>query len=202
MADEILYLKKMETRNHLKNGARPKSLMSRMFYNIIKMKKIKYITICALLIGATALNSCKKEGPIGPQGEQGIQGEQGPNAKTYEFNMTFAPSTPSQFYVIPGLNFTYGDVLLGFIYYEEFSGTKYWAPLPYTSVNRVFLFNFNENNGTFWVDLKNATTGADFPYTTSTTLGFRAVHIKSSWIKDNPNVNLNDYEELKEALDL
>lgn len=171
------------------------------------MNIAKYATIGLLLMGMTTFNSCTKE-VVGPQGEQGIQGnqgekgEQGPGAKTYEFNMTFAANAVEQYYQIPGLNFSDGDALLGFALYDVYNGTGYWAPLPYTYANRVYLFNFSENSGSFWVNLKNATTGANFPFTTATTLSFRAVHIKSSWISANPDVDLNNYEEVKNALNL
>jgi len=146
-------------------------------------KTVKFLTMGVLFIGLSLTTGCQKEveGPKGEQGlkgEQGSQGEQGPGAKTYEFNMTFDAGAGSDFHIISGLssNFSNGDALLGFIFYDEFQGTKYWAPLPYTSANRVYLFNFNENTGAFWINLKNATTGADFPFTSSQTFGFRAVH--------------------------
>lgn len=172
------------------------------------MNITKYLTIGILFIGMTALMGCKKEvGPQGPQGEQGPQGqqgEQGPGAKTYEFNMTFDAGSAFSYHIISGLpsNFSNGDALLGFILYDQYSGTKYWASLPYTSVNRVYLFNFNENTGTFWINLKNATTGADLPFTSSTTLGFRAVHVKSSFMQENPNVDWNNYQQVKQVLNL
>lgn len=166
------------------------------------MNITKYLTIGILFIGMTALMGCKKE--VGPQGPQGEQGEQGPGAKTYEFNMTFDAGSAEGSHTISGLssNFSNGDALLGFIFYVDFSGVKFWAPLPYTSENRVYLFNFNENTGAFWINLKNATTGADLPFTSSTTLGFRAVHVKSSFMQENPNVDWNNYQQVKQVLNL
>lgn len=91
----------------------------------------------ALTIGLT-LSSCKKpeKGETGPKGETGAtgaQGQAGPQAKTFNFTLTFAAGDTYQSYSgITGFNAD--DVIMVYTVYETLGTTKYWTQLRLGSI--------------------------------------------------------------------
>ena len=162
------------------------------------MKIITILTIGLLITGITS--SCKKE--VGPQGVQGVQGVQGPDAKTFNFNLTFNSGDTYQSYNgITG--YDSGDVVLTFALYETLGSTGYWLQIP-AVISGVanFIPEFSETTGNLFINTKktDGTTGS--PWTSTSTLKFKAVLIKSTGIIKNPDLDLTDYTAVKKAFNL
>lgn len=167
------------------------------------MKILKFLTIGLLITGATSLSSCKKE--VGPQGEQGIQGaqgQQGPDAKTFNFNLTYnSGDTFKGYNGITG--FDSGDVVLTFVLYETLGSTGYWSQMPIILPGYAnFIPEFSETTGNLFINTKKTDGTAGSPWTSTSTFSFKAVLIKSSGLIQNPDVDLTSYEAVKEAFNL
>lgn len=158
------------------------------------------ILLLATLIG---ICSCKKQ--VGPQGEIGPKGEvglAGPDAKTFNFNLTFTPSDTYQSYSgITG--YDAGDVVLTFSMYEQLSGEDYWVQLPFILDGAVnVLPEFSETSGNLVINTKKADGTLGSPWTSTNTFAFKAVLIKSSGLIKHPDVDLSNYKEVKETFKL
>ena len=56
------------------------------------MRTIKKTVLLTLIASASLIFSCAKDGkdgPVGPAGVSGPKGDAGPQAKTFNFNLTF-----------------------------------------------------------------------------------------------------------------
>ena len=161
----------------------------------------------ALTLGLT-LSSCKKpeKGEAGPKGETGAtgaQGQAGPQAKTFNFSLTFAIGDTYQSYGgITGFNAD--DVLLVYVFNANY-GSDYYVQLPYMSGGSSginYYAEFSEANGFLFINTENADGTTGSPWTSSTTLKFKAVLISSAQRSANPNVNWKNYSEVKKVLNL
>lgn len=166
-------------------------------------------TIIAVIVGATltiSLSTSCKKAEQGPQGEkgatgaQGPQGEPGPQAKTYDFNLTFTSSDTFKSYSgVTG--YDADDAIIVYVRYETLAGTPYWAPLPLVLANTVNIVpEFSDLTGLIIINTLKANGSTGSPWTTTTTLAFRAVLIKSS--KRMINVNYDNYKEVQKAYNL
>ncbi|WP_430401793.1 hypothetical protein [Fluviicola sp.] len=153
-----------------------------------------------LLIIVLGISSCKKQ--VGPQGETGATGAAGPDAKTFNFNLTFTASDTYQSYSgVTG--YDEGDVVLTFIYYKQLSGTNYWVQLPLVSSGTINIFaEFSETNGNLFINTEKADGSAGSPWTSTNTFMFKAVLIKSSGLIKHPDVDLTNYEQVMETFKL
>lgn len=163
--------------------------------------------IAGLALMLSATTSCKK-GDTGPQGEKGAtgatgaQGEAGPQAKTFNFSLTFSSTVNyGAFNGITG--YDADDAILFYTKYETLSGTDYWAPLPVVLANTVNIIpEFSNTTGNVFINTLKANGQTGSPWTTTTTLAFKAVLIKSSQRLLNPTVNYNNYSEVKKVFNL
>jgi hypothetical protein len=160
----------------------------------------------ALTIGLT-LSSCKKpeKGETGPKGETGAtgaQGQAGPQAKTFNFILTFAAGDTYQSYSgITGFNAD--DVIMVYKVYETLGTTKYWTQLPWVVSNYVNIVpEFSESTGLLFINTEKADGTVGSPWTTTNTFDFKAVLISSSQRAANPNINWKNYTEVKKVLKL
>jgi hypothetical protein len=167
-------------------------------------KTIKTITTAVVLTLILGLSSCKKgdTGPAGPTGTAGAQGQAGPQAKTFNFNLTFnAGDTFKSYAGVTG--YDADDVLLFYAKYETLGTTAYWAPLPLILDDLVNIIpEFSETDGFVFINTLKADGTTGSPWASSATIAFKAVLIKSSQRVANPNVNLNNYEDVKKAYNL
>lgn len=156
--------------------------------------------IMLLLTTVIGISSCKKQ--VGEKGDKGDTGQSGPDAKTFNFDLTFTSSDTYQSYSgITG--YDAGDVVLVFVKYEELSGTGYWVQLPFILDGEVNIFpEFSETSGNLFINTQKADGSAGSPWGSTTNLSFKAVLIKSSGLIKHPDVDLTNYEEVKETFKL
>ena len=163
------------------------------------MKIIKLVTIGFLIAGATTFSNCEKVTVTGPAGEDGKDG----NANVVSSSIT----SGSWSFVSPSWSqsFTYSaitqDILNnGAVLVYVASGVNYYQ-LPYTfyptsSYSRTY--NYVHYLG----GLKVYVTDSDLNTPEPGTLKFKVVVIEASGLMKNPNVDLNNYQEVKKAFNL
>lgn len=153
-----------------------------------------------LLVLSTVFFSCEKEGPIGPQGEKG---EQGPNAKHYKKTLDFSVGdTIASFGIIP--NFEKNDIIVTYAKWDDEGEESTWIQLPLTSttLNLTILPIFSQSTGELWIEIGKADGSFGSYFTVDRSLAFRAVHIKTSALKEHPNVDLSKYEEVVKTFNI
>lgn len=160
------------------------------------MKVCRLLSLALFLFSVLFFLSCKKEGPIGPEGPAG------PDAKTFNFNLTFNPGDTYKSY--DGIiGFDTDDVLLVYVKYAEYGGTPYWVQTPIIVNGEVNIFaEFSNDSGHIFVNSEYADGSVGSPWTASNTFAFRAVLIKSSQIKANPDLDLTSYEAVSDRFGL
>ena len=164
---------------------------------------MKTKTIIAICLMALTLGSCKKEaGPKGDTGATGAQGATGPAAKTFNFSLTFdAGETFESYDGITG--FKAGDIVMTYLYWENVGQEAYWAQLPIQFSNQVNIIpTFGEKTGKIYINTLKADGTDGSPWQSSISLDFKAVLITVAQQMAHPNVNWEDYNEVKQALDI
>ena len=163
------------------------------------MKIIKLVTICLLIAGATTFSNCAKDGAVGPAGKDGNDG----NANVVSSSITsgswsFVSPSWSQYFTYSAITqdiLNNGAVL---VYVAE--GVNYYQ-LPYTfypSSSYSRTYNYVHYLG----GLKVYVTDSDLNTPEPGTLKFKVVVIEASGLMKNPNVDLNNYQEVKKAFNL
>ena len=143
---------------------------------------------------------CKK-GDTGPAGAVGPAGPSGPSAKTYMFTGTFDASTT--FIMYSGVTgFSQDDAVITYVFNATYGSTDYYVQMPYVVSGLVNCYAEVGQNGNIFVNTVKADGASGSPWTSSTTLKFKAVHIKSSQLKAHPNVNWANYSEVKKTFNL
>ena len=152
-----------------------------------------------LLIGVSLMMSCEKKAT------QSELNDQKPQATV--FKLAFSPSVYKNSYSgIKG--YTKGDVLL--VYgWSKIDGEDAWGALPGTVYHSdsqtgwvIRSFKFKENSGELYIYTNNADGTSGSPWTKDMLFQYKAVVIKSSAIQQNPDVDLNNYEEVKARFDV
>jgi hypothetical protein len=157
------------------------------------MKKLLFI----LSIVAVGFSSCKKEGPQGEKGDQGVAGTGG---KTYNYTLFInAGDTYKEYNGIT--NFDSGDMVINYVLNANY-GSDYYVQTPYIYNGVNIWTEVSEDNGDLYVNFSNADGSAGSPVQNSANVKFKAVHIKSSYIQSNPNVDLSNYKEVVEAFNI
>lgn len=168
-------------------------------------KTAKMLSMFALACGLLFTN-CAKDGatgPAGPAGPAGATGQAGPQAKTFTFTLVFTSADTYKSYSgITGFN--QDDVLLVYVFNANY-GSDYYVQLPYMAggSSGVNIYaEFAEDSGNLFINTENADGSVGSPWTSNTTLKFKAVLISSSQFKAHPNTNWGNYNEVKAALNL
>jgi|GEM_PF-975265 hypothetical protein len=168
------------------------------------MKTLKKTLILVLMASISTTFSCTKEGKEGaqgPMGQTGPAGPSGPDARTFNFTLTF--NTGDTFKSYSGITgFDANDVILFYVHYETLSSTYYWAPLPMIAGNMNIIPEFSESSGFVFINTLKADGTSGSPWTSSSTLAFKAVLVKSSLLIANPGITSKNYEEVKRILNL
>ena len=164
------------------------------------MKK-NLILIAGLFIlsNLITLNGCKKDDDSAFQ----LKGNYG-NANVYsgQFTVTWTLSAPAYYCDIIDNNITQAVLDYGSVQVYMNSGSNGWIALPYTipmSSSYSTTYAFAHYLGSVRV------IKSDTDYTQTVNPGattFKIVCISASGRKANPNVNLNNYEEVKKAFNL
>ena len=170
------------------------------------MKIIKFITIGLLIAGATSLSSCEKEGSVGPAGKDGIDGSDGSDGNANVVSSTITSS--SWAYSNPSwvISFTYPAITQSIIDegavlvyikvgngYTQLPLTIYQSPNYSTSIE---VSTFVGGLSLFWTDSDLIQPTNPGEHT------FKVVVIAASGLIQNPNVDLGNYEEVKDAFNL
>ena len=95
-------------------------------------------------------------------------------------------------------------MLLVYIFNANY-GTDYYVQLPYmlggaTGIN--IYAEFSEVDGYLFINTEKANGTAGSPWTSTTTLGFKAVLISSAARIANPDIDYTDYNQIKTAFNL
>jgi hypothetical protein len=137
-----------------------------------KTNTFKFLGMLAVAAGLF-LASCSKEGPAGPKGDTGATGAtgaSGPQAKTFDFSLTYNVGDSLKTYTMTGSSAT--DVALT---YYKFSDNSYMQ-LPYFSPDGSGFYiipYFYPANGNLDVEIPKRIS-------TAATINIRSVLIKSS----------------------
>lgn len=123
-------------------------------------------------------------------------------AKTFNFSLVFNPGDTFKSYTgITG--YDAGDVVIVFAHYDTYGTTPYWVQTPFILAGAVNIFSeFSSENGHIYINTLKADGSTGSPWTASTGMTFKAVLIKSTGLIKNPNVDLTNYEAVKEAFNL
>ena len=125
------------------------------------------------------------------------------NAKTHHFSLTFEPGDTWQKY--SGItNFDTNDVVIVYVWSASYSGENYWVQLPHMySTNSINIWpEFGEETGDLFINTTWADGTAGSPWSTNTTLDFKAVRIPSSGMILHPNLDYSDYKQVEKAYNL
>lgn len=168
--------------------------------------KTKTIIMGLMVVCLALSNGCKKPekgetGPAGPQGQTGANGADGPEATTQNYTLTFTTAQNWQTYNgFAGL-FDANDIIVTYIFNATY-GEDFYVQLPFTYGTVVAYAEVGETTGYIFIntDKANGTTGS--PWSSNTTLKFKSVLIKSKAMKKHPNLNLKDYNAVKQAFNL
>ena len=147
--------------------------------------------------------SCQKEGPVGPVGPVGPQGEAGPNAITKTYVLTYDGSLSFSDYIGFIGDYESNDVIISYIYWNDYGGDPYYIQLPYTDAasGGSFYTEVNNVSGLIFQNAENASGNAFF--TSSANIGYKSVLIKGSALGGLPNdFDFSNYEEVRDYFEL
>ncbi|MDF3026959.1 MAG: hypothetical protein K0S23_1266 [Fluviicola sp.] len=167
------------------------------------MKKIGTIML-GLLVVTTFLGACKKKEVVGPTGPAGAAGNA--NVKSFTVATVAADWTGDQ---VAGYSITLSVPIItadivatgAVMCYLEYGGTTYALPYSYLyggGYTRHMLFNYEL--GTLTVDRVDDDGLTVNPGSSSTKI--KVVAISSTGLIQHPNVDLTNYEEVKQAFNL
>lgn len=158
---------------------------------------VKLIAITCLL----TIFSCSKEGEQGVTGPTGPSGASGPQAKTFNFSLTF--NSGDTFKAYSGITgYTADDLILYYVFYEAINSTNYWAPMPIIVEPINMIPEFSEQTGLTFINVKKSNGQSGSPITSTVTYAFKAVLISSSQRLIYPNIDYSNYYEVKGAFNL
>jgi len=125
------------------------------------------------------------------------------NAKTHHFSLTFEPGDTWKKYT--GISdFDTNDVVLVYVWSNTYSGENYWIQLPHIyNSNSINIWpEFGEDSGDLFINTTWADGSAGSPWSSSTTLDFKAVRIPSSGMIKHPDLDYSNYDEVARAYNL
>ncbi|MGZ4099573.1 MAG: collagen-like triple helix repeat-containing protein [Bacteroidia bacterium] len=165
---------------------------------------MKKFAVAFLLIGIAVTSGCKKgdKGDTGPAGPTGSQGQAGPSAKTYTFTGTFDASITVAGYTGIIADFSTGNTVIVYALNNIYSGTNYYVQTPYVASGTVNIYAEVGDDGNVFVHTDKADGTAGSPWAATTPIDFKAVLIKSSFLKEHPNWDLSTYDKAKSLLNL
>lgn len=150
----------------------------------------------SLLIVTAMFSSCQKEGP------KGETGASGPDAVMQSYTLYYeSGETYKQYSGFVG-SYDSGDIIVTYVDDPNEVGVEgFWVQTPFISNNEVNFYAETTNSGSIFLNTLVAGTGAS-PWTQQHYFNYRSVLIKGTGLAKNPNLDLTDYREVKEAFDL
>ncbi|MFI5218370.1 MAG: collagen-like protein [Bacteroidia bacterium] len=172
------------------------------------MKKL--LKIFMMLASISLLISCAKDGETGPQGPAGVNGTNGTNGQDGNANVHTQTFTVSNWYYIApsyGVDIADFDITQdivdnGLVMVYTSNGSGGWQALPYTaypssSYSSTYVFVHYLNGVTIWKTDSDLTQPVN-PGTRT----YKVIAVAEAPRIANPNVNWNNYEEVKETFNL
>lgn len=166
----------------------------------MKTKIFTTITVFAVII--LTFIRCAKDGPVGPTGPQGPAG---PSAQYVDITATFDGTSSFVLADMGSVYFSSTDEII--TYFKDPTNNNWLVQTPFTWYNAgsapYAYFWALRGSATLWIYAQKPGYSISTPaFTTPTTEYFRAVIIKASARKANPNVNYENYQEVKKAFSL
>jgi hypothetical protein len=169
--------------------------------------KIKY-SIALFCLSFLALNSCKKEGPVGPAGKDGNANVISSNTVTINnWTSTFDNGTEFNYSTIitwPSITQAIKDNGIVMIYMHDNTTTN-WTALPYSESGTGYsdALNFEIALGQTTISFEGVdNSGSPGASALNGFFTFRLVAIPSSARKANPDLDWKNYNAVKTALNL
>lgn len=156
------------------------------------MKRLSII----LLIAIAGFTSCQKEGP------KGETGESGPDAKMYSYTVNFSSGQTYQEYTGIVGSFDSGDIVVTYVEDpNEDNLTGLWVQTPFINNDGVNFYAEVTDNGTVYFNTVIAADGSS-PWTSNHYFNCRSVLIKGTGLAKHPDLDIADYDQVREAFDL
>ncbi len=153
------------------------------------------------MIITIAFASCKKgdTGPAGPTGATGTTGNANVWSSTFNIDSTqwVADSAGLQWgatYQLPAAASVSGGV---FLYVQDDNN---WAALPHVDYGITLEFNYDP--ATKIVEVQSADSHASVMIPNPPSMTFKVVTIPPAIARQNPNINMGNYREVKAAFNL
>src|SRR5258706_1315309 len=157
--------------------------------------------LLSTMIITIAFASCKKgdTGPAGPNGATGATGNANVQSLTFNIDSTqwVADSAGLQWgatYTLPAATNLSGGV---FLYVQDDNN---WAALPHVDYGITLEFNYDP--ATKIVEVQSADARASVMIPNPPSMTFKVVIIPPAIARQNPNVNMGNYREVKAAFNL
>lgn len=159
------------------------------------MRTLKIGILFGILV--IGLSACKKI-----QGPTGEKGDSGPDAIMKSYTLYFnAGDTYKLYSGFVGM-MDQGDIIVTYVEDpNEFNFTGSWVQTPFISEAGVNFYSEVTDAGNIFNKTVEAGTLSS-PWTGPHYFNYRSVLIKGSGIIKNPNLNLSDFEEVKETFNL
>lgn len=142
--------------------------------------------------------SCSEDGATGPAGADGNANVIGTNTVTTTSSNWTSYSSGALWVTslnVPGITQSILDRGIVSVFKSDSSGT--WTALPFTLGNQSWFYSF----GVGFVQISTTNTNIT-SFTNPASQTFRVVIVSASNRMANPNVNWNNYQEVKNALKL
>lgn len=165
------------------------------------MKKIVQTCVIILFASATVvMNGCKKEGPAGPPGNANV------TARTFSAT-SWSWSSPYYYanFSVPELTSANAGSAAVMVYFHTTSNS--WLALPYSQYNSPYNYymGFSSAAGLVqvtWVYDYSLSSGDDPNTYYGSNVQYKVVIIPPAERKANPDLDLTDYNAVKEAYHL
>lgn len=159
-------------------------------------------SIFAICVVALILTSCEK-GDTGPQGAPGLQGQAG-NANVHTANYTISSLSTGSNYKYKNLypSMITSDIINNGAVMAYLYTSSGWAAMPYTILVNSSVQQFYRgyvSTGKYYLKINNSDSSTP---SVSVPFSFKIVTIDGLARASHPDVNLNNYEEVKEAFNL
>lgn len=165
------------------------------------MKTTRTLIVMAAFAGSIMLNSCAKDGAVGPAGPAGTNGNANVQSSTFTVsNWTY--SAPSYYSDISWGALTTDIINNGAVLVYVSTGTSVWSQLPLTLYtystysSSLEVVSSTGNIRILWTD--SDLTQPNNPGANT----FKVVAIAASQRLANPNINYDDYNQVKAAFHL
>lgn len=167
-----------------------------------KMKIIKFIAISLLIAGATSLSSCKKEGPVGPKGDTGLQGNANVKSGIVTISNWMYDGTNKNYTatIIDNditQNIVDAGVVMAYLYQNGANLALPTTIYPTSSYSSTLSFIYGLQQVIIRIQDSDLTQ-PNYPGS----LTFRIVKVAPSFLIANPNIDWEDYAQVKHVLNL